>query len=82
MICLQEMELEQRMIGVTARLADLVQTERATVTTMPSASKTMSVETTTASTTGTRQTRKLTAAFQVTLLLGKLNKACDMFPDQ
>ena len=76
------MELEQRMIGVTARLADLVQTERGTVTTMPSASKTMSVETTTASTTGTRQTRKLTAAFQVTLLLGKLNKAGDIFPDQ
>ena len=65
MICLQEMELEQRMIGVTARLADLVQTERGTVTTMPSASKTMSVETTTASTTGTRQSHKLTAAFRV-----------------
>ena len=76
------MELEQRMIGVTAQAADLVHTERGTVTTMPRASKTMSVETTTASTTGTRQTRKLTAAFQVTLLLGKLNKAGDIFPDQ
>ena len=59
------MELEQPMIGVTAQAAVLVHTERGTVTTMPSASKTMSVETITASTTGTRQTHKLTAAFQV-----------------
>ena len=60
------MELEQRMIGVTAQAADLVHTERGIVTTMLSAPKTMSVETTTASTTGIWQKQKLTAAFRVT----------------
>ena len=59
------MELGEQRIGVTAQAADLVHTERGTVTTMQSAPKTMSVETTTASTTGTRQTHKLTAAFRV-----------------
>ena len=59
------MELEARLIGVTAQAADLVPTVRGTVTPMLSAPKTMSVETITASTTGTRQTHKLTAAFRV-----------------
>ena len=61
------MELEQQMIGVTAQAADLVHTERGTVTTMPSALKTLSVETITASTTTVGQNQQLTAAFQVTL---------------
>ena len=60
------MELEEQTIGVTAQGADLVPTERETVTTMQSAPKTMSAETTTASTTGIWQKQKLTAAFQVT----------------
>ena len=60
------MELEPRMIGVTAQAAVLVHTERGTVTTMPSASKTMSVEKITAENSGTRQIQTLTAAFQVT----------------
>ena len=59
------MELGARLIGVTAQAADLVPTVRGTVTPMLSAPKTMSVETITASTTGTRQTHKLTAAFRV-----------------
>ena len=58
--------MEEQTIGVTAQVADLVHTERGTVTTMLSAPKTMSVETTTASTTGIWQKQKLTAAFQVT----------------
>ena len=53
------------MIGVTAQAAVLVHTERGTVTAMPSAPKTMSVETITASTTGIWQKQKLTAAFRV-----------------
>ena len=65
-LTLKEMELEARLIGVTAQAADLVPTVRGTVTTMLSAPKTMSVETITASTTGIWQKQKLTAAFQVT----------------
>ena len=60
------MELEQNMIGLTAQVPDLVQTKRGTVITMPSASKTMSVEKITAEISGTRQNQQLTAAFQVT----------------
>ena len=58
--------MEEQTIGVTAQVADLVHTERGTVTTMQSAPKTMSVETTTASTTGIWQKQKPTAAFRVT----------------
>ena len=65
MICLQEMEQERQMIGNTAQRPDLVQTKRETVTTMPSASKTMSVEKITAEISGTRQNQQPTAAFQV-----------------
>ena len=65
-LLLKEMELEEQMIGVTAQAADLVPTERGTVTTMPNAPKTMSVEKITASTTGIWQKQKLTAAFRVT----------------
>ena len=61
------MELEQLLIGVTAQAAVLVDTERGTVTMMPSALKTLSVETITASTTTIGQNQRLTAAFQVTL---------------
>ena len=61
------MELEQLLIGVTAQAAVLVDTERGTVTMMPSALKTLSVETITASTTTIGQNQQLTAAFQVTL---------------
>ena len=61
------MGLEQLLIGVTAQAAVLVDTERGTVTMMPSALKTLSVEKITASTTTIGQNQKLTAAFQVTL---------------
>ena len=64
-LTLKEMELEARLIGVTAQAADLVPTVRGTVTTTLSAPKTMSVETITASTTGIWQKQKLTAAFRV-----------------
>ena len=60
------MGLEQLLIGVTAQAAVLVDTERGTVTMMPSALKTLSVETITASTTTIGQNQQLTAAFQVT----------------
>ena len=59
------MELEQELIGVTAQAPDLVQTKRGTVTTITSASKTMSVEKIIAEISGTRQNQQLTAAFQV-----------------
>ena len=61
------MELEQLLIGVSAQAAVLVETEKGTVTTMPSALKTLSVETITASTTTIGQNQRLTVAFQVTL---------------
>ena len=54
------------LIGITALAPDLVQTKRETVTTMQSASKTMSVDKITAKISGTRQNIMLTAAFQVT----------------
>ena len=66
---MQEMELEQILIGVSAQAAVLVHTERGTVTTMTSVPRTMSVETITVSTTGIRQNQQLTAVFQVTLSL-------------
>ena len=60
------MELEQSMIGLTAQVPDLVQTKRETVTTMPSVSKTMSVEKITAEISGTTPYQQLTAALEVT----------------
>ena len=67
------MELEQLLIGISAQAAVLVETERGTVTTMPSAVKTMSVDTIIAGISGIRQNQQLTAAFQVTL--GKPSKS-------
>ena len=60
------MELEQSMIGLTAQVPDLVQTKRGTVTTITSASKTMSVEKITAEISGTTPYQQLTAALEVT----------------
>ena len=65
-ICLQEMELEQMMIGITAQCPNNVQTKRGTVTTITIASNTMSVDKITAEISGTRQNQQPTAAFEVT----------------
>ena len=58
--------MEQELIGVTAQAPDLVQTKRGTVTTITSASKTMSVEKITAEIFGTTPYQQPTAAFEVT----------------
>ena len=73
-LCLQEMELERQLIGNTAQAPDLVQTKRGTVTTMPSAFKTMSVEKITAEISGTRQNQQPIAAFQVTRSSGQIDE--------
>ena len=64
---LQDLELEQLLIGISAPAANLVHTCRGTVTMMLNVLKALSVETITAEISGLRRNQLLTAVFQVTL---------------